>query len=417
MRVLFLEAYFKPEKTSGAHFAEDMRVALVKAGHNLQIYAPTPSRGVDSKLRAEYKKRKNETELNGAIKVHRFPLYREGKNLVGRAVRYAICNFQLLWFGLFSKNIDLVPLGSTPPTNGLMGTVIKKIRKIPFVYTVQDLFPDSLVSSGISKKSSLLWKLGNWISNVTYKNASHVIVISESIKEKLIERGVRAEKISVIYNWIDTEKTYHIDRQDNTLFDEFNLSRDKFYVTYAGNLGNSQNVELVVDCAEKLKDNKDIHFVIFGEGSEKEKLVKRIEDSNLSNVKIFPMQPLERVSEVYSLGDASFVICKKGVGGGAFPSKAATIMATATPVIASFDTDSDLCKTVNEHKAGECCEPENAEKAVEIINRLYNDRDLCAEYGKNARKIACSKFSKEIGLSKRLQVYEECVKRQREDKK
>ncbi len=407
MRVLFLEAYFKPEKTSGAHFAEDMRVALVEAGHNLQIYAPTPSRGVDNEVRAEYKKRKNETEFNGAIKIHRFPLYREGKNLVGRAVRYAICNFQLLWFGLFSKDIDLMPLGSTPPTNGLMGTVIKKIRKIPFVYTVQDLFPDSLVSTEIAKKGSLLWKIGNWISNITYKNAAHVIVISESIKEKLIERGVPAEKISVIYNWIDTEKTYPVEREKNSLFDEFSLDRDKFYVTYAGNIGNSQNVELIVDCAEKLRENNDIQFVIFGEGSEKEKLVKRIEDSGLENIKIFPMQPLERVSEVYSLGDASFVICKKGVGGGAFPSKAATIMATATPVIASFDVDSDLCKTVNEYKAGECCEPEEAEKAVEIINKLYNDRDLCAEYGKNARNTACTKFSKETGLKKKVKVFEE----------
>lgn len=411
MRVLFLESYFKPEKTSGAHLAEDTRVALVNAGHTLQIYAPVPSRGVSDEVRAEYSKRRKETEHDGAIQINRFSLYREGRNPIGRALRYAILELKLLWFGLFAKNIDLLPMGSTPPINGIMAAIIKKLRKIPYVYTVQDLFPDSLVSTGLTSKNSILWKIGNWVSNFTYRNASHIIVISESIKESLIERGVPEEKISVIYNWIDTEKTYHIDRKDNTLFDEFGLSRDRFYITYAGNLGNSQNVELVVDCAEKLKDNKDIYFVIFGEGSEKEKLVKRIEESNLENINIFPMQPMERVPEVYSLGDASFVICKKGVGGGAFPSKAATIMATATPVIASFDIDSDLCKTVNEYKAGECCEPENAEKAVEIINKLYNDRDLCAEYGKNARNTACTKFSKETGLKKKVKVFEENAKK------
>ena len=410
MKILYLDAYFKPEKISGAHMSEDTRKALVSAGHTIQIYAPTPSRGLNKDVRKFYKKKKNETEFNGAIKIHRFPLYKEGKNSFFRAIRYSICEMQLLWFGLTAKNVDILPMGSTPPINGILATTIKKIRKIPYVYTVQDLFPDSLVSTGMTRKGSLLWKIGNWVSNVTYKNASHIVVISESIKNVLIERGVPEEKISVIYNWIDTEKTYPVERDNNSLFDEFNLPRDKFYITYAGNIGNSQNVELVVDCAEAMKEYKDIRFVIFGDGSEKEKLVKRIEDSGLGNINIFPMQPSERVSEVYSLGNASLVICKKGVGQGAFPSKAASIMATGTPIITSFDLDSDLCKTVREHKVGECCEPENANQAVEAIKKLYADLSLCKKYSQNARDTACTKFSKELGVHKKIKVFEENAK-------
>ena len=411
MKVLFLESYYKPEKTSGAHLAEDTRVALFRAGHTMKIFAPVPSRGVSDEVRAEYKKRKKETEMEGAIEVRRFSLSKEGKNTLLRAVRYCICELKLLWFGLTVKDVDLVPFGSTPPINGIVATIIKKIRKLPYVYTVQDLFPDSLVSTGMTKEGSLLWKIGSWVSNVTYKNAAHIIVISENLKDVLVSRGVPEEKISVIYNWIDTDKTVPIERENNTLFDEFGLSRDKFYVTYAGNIGNSQNVELVVDCAEKLKDRDDIRFVIFGDGSEKDKLIHRIEESGLENIDIFPMQPMERVSEVYSLGDASFVICKKGVGGGAFPSKAASIMATGTPVIASFDTDSDLCKTINENGCGECCEAENADLAVDIIRKLSENRELCMVYGENARKTACTKFSKEVGLSKKIKVFEENAKK------
>lgn len=411
MRVLFLESYYKPEKTSGAHFAEDMRQALAQKGHTMQIYAPTPTRGVTDEVRAEYKKRKKETELDGAVSVRRFSLYREGKKTIGRAVRYALLEMKLLWFGLTAKNIDLLPIGSTPPINGIMATIIKKLRKIPFVYTVQDLFPDSLVSTGISREGSMLYKIGNWVSNLTYKNAAHIIVISESIKKKLIERGVPEEKISVVYNWIDTEKTYHVNREDNTLFDEFNLDREKFYVTYAGNLGNSQNVQILVDCAESLKDNENIEFVIFGDGSEKEKLLNRITESGLENIKIFPMQPLERVSKVYSLSDVSFVTCKKGVGGGAFPSKAATVMATATPIIASFDLDSDLCKTVAENEVGECAEAENTEAAVEKILKLYADRELLKQYAENARNLAETKFAKQAGVSKRIEIYEKFARR------
>ena len=410
MKVLFLESYFKPEKTSGAHLAEDVRQALVDAGHTIQIYAPTPSRGVSDEVRKEYKKRKTECERNGAISIRRFSLYREGKGTLGRAIRYVILEAKLLFFGLFAKDVDILPIGSTPPINGIMAVIIKKIRKIPFVYTVQDLFPDSLVSTKMTKEGSLLWKIGNWVSNVTYKNASHIVVISESIEESLIKRGVPEEKISVIYNWIDTEKTKSVKREENTLFDEFELDRDRFYVTYAGNLGISQNVELMVECAELLKDNDGVRFVIFGDGSEKEKLVRRIEESGLENIRIFPMQPMDRVSEVYSLGDVSLVMCKAGVGKGAFPSKAASIMATETPVIASFDLDSDLCRTIDEYKSGECSEPENAEKIAEIISRLYTEKDLCVTYGENARRAACTKFSKEVNLAKKIKVFEENAK-------
>ena len=124
MRVLFLESYFKPEKTSGAHFAEDVRNALVDRGHTIQIYAPTPSRNVDDEVRKKYKKLKKETERDGKIDIYRFSLYREGKKTIERAVRYVILEIKLLWFGVLAKNIDILPMGSTPPINGLMATYI-----------------------------------------------------------------------------------------------------------------------------------------------------------------------------------------------------------------------------------------------------------------------------------------------------
>ena len=284
------------------------------------------------------------------------------------------------------------------------------MRKIPFVYTVQDMFPESLVSAGMTHKGSLLWKIGDWISNVTYRNAAHIVVISESLKTALVAKGVPAEKISVIYNWIDTDTTGPVARENNGLFEEFNLPRDGFYVTYAGNLGNSQNVSLLVDVAEKLADRKDIRFVIFGDGSEKETLQQQIADSGLTNIYLFPMQPAEKVSQVYSLGDASFVICKKGVGGGAFPSKAASIMATGTPVIASFDLDSDLCRLITENQTGLCAEAEDVDAAKDAVLRFYNDAALCRRYGENARKLACTKFSRQAGVAAKIAVFEKYKK-------
>lgn len=410
MKILFLYSYFKPEKTSGAHFAEDFRRALADAGHTMYVYAPTPTRGVSDEVRREYSKnRKIETELDGKLHIRRFSLFQEGKGTVGRALRYAVLELQLLWFGLRAPKVDLLWSGSTPPINGLMATLLKKIRRIPYVYVVQDLFPDSLVSSGIARRGSLLWKIGNRVSNITYRNAEHVLTISDSMKDALIARGVPSDKITVAYNWIDSESTHPVPREENPLFDELSLPRDGFYVTYAGNLGNSQNVGLLVECAKQFTEYPDVRFVIFGNGSEKDALERQIKESGLSNVYLFPMQPLERVPQVYSLGDMSVVLCKAGAGGGAFPSKAASIMACGTAIVTSFDEDSDLCRIVREHDVGLCAAPEDADALAQALRTGYTDRERCRRFGENGRELAKTFFSKEHGTRARLSVLERCA--------
>lgn len=420
MKVLYLYSYYKPEKTSGAHLAEDERRGLADAGHTMFVYTPTPTRGVDKATRKAYKKRKREVELDGAITVRRFALFGEGKNTLMRAFRYFLLECRLFWFGLTRKKKDLLVLGSTPPINGLMGTMLKKLRRIPYVYTVQDMFPESLVSTGMTKKGSLIWKIGSWVSRVTYKNAAHIIVISEGIKKSLLEKGVPEEKITVVYNWIDTERVVPVGRADNSLFDEFGVSKDKFIVTYAGNLGRSQNVSLMVDMAESLREYEDIEFVIFGDGSEKQKLEERIAEAGLGNIHLFPLQPSERISEVYSMGDVSLVSCMRGVGVGAFPSKSNSILSTGTPVLASFDKDSDLCELIEKNSIGVCAEPENADALIEELMELYRDRSLCRKMGENARCFAVERLSRESAVSKRIAVYEAVVasrEKAKQDKK
>lgn len=413
MKVLKLTPYYAPERISSSHLTADMEKAYVDAGIISEIYAPMPTRGVSKEERNAYKKIKYEEKADGKILVHRFSMFREGRNPIGRALRYVLVNLVHYHKGVHAKDIDVIVAGSTPPTQGVLcAKVAKKLSKkykrpVSFIFSLQDMFPESLVNTGLCKESSVLYKIGEKISDYTYRHATHIRVISDSMKETLIKKGIPAEKITVIYNWIDTEATVPVDRKDNPLFDELGLPRDKFYLTYAGNLGNSQNVDILLDCAAALKDHEDIRFVIFGGGSEKEKFEKKIADSGLTNIQLFPLQPMERVSQVYSLGDASFVTCKKGVGVGAFPSKAVSILATGTPVIASFDLDSDLCRIVTKSEVGLCADAEDVSAAVDAILSLYNDRDLCRHLGENARQLACARFSKEAGTIANMALLKE----------
>lgn len=405
MKILRLSPYYVPERISSTHLTDDLETAYANAGFQTELYVPTPTRGISDEERKKYKKIKYEERYNGQLIVHRFSMFREGRNPLGRALRYILVNLIQYHKGCLAKDVTVVIGGSTPPTQGVLCALVAKRlskkykRTVPFIFNLHDMFPESLATTGLCKETSILYKIGEKISNYTYHHATHIRVISDSMKATLIKKGVPAEKITVIYNWIDTDTTVPVARENNPLFDELGLDRDKFYVTYAGNLGNSQNVDILLSCAEELKDNKDICFVVLGDGSGKPKLEKKLSDSHLTNIRLFPMQPMERMSHVYSLGDTSFVTCKKGVGIGAFPSKAVAIMATGTPVIASFDLSSDLCRIITENRVGLCADAEDVLGAVDAILTLYNDREQCCRLGDNARTLACTRFSKEAGTA------------------
>ncbi len=233
---------------------------------------------------------------------------------------------------------------STPPTQGILCALVKKRLKVPFVYNLQDIFPDSMVGAGLTREGSFLWRVGRKIENYTCKNADRIIVIGEDFRKNLIDKGVPEEKIEVIYNWVDDEAIKPVLRAKNALFDDLSLLRDRFYVIYAGNLGKSQGSDVILQAAELLGGKIDISFVLFGGGSLYSEYQKKALQLRLHNLYLFPLQPRDKISEVYSLGEIFIVSCKKGVGKGALPSKTWSIMAAGTPVLASFDTGTEFGK-------------------------------------------------------------------------
>lgn len=401
MNILYLAGYFFPENTAYTHLENDLLDELCLAGHTVTVVCPTPTRGIDEATREKYKNIKTEELSSGKVKVIRFSAPQEGKNPIVRAFRYFWCNYKTFAIAKKRLEADVVFAASTPPTQGLLGGAVakrlsKKLKKhIPFVYNLQDIFPDSLVTTGLSSNDSPIFKVGRKIENKTYKNADKIILISESFKNNLLKKGVPEEKIETVSNWIDANSILPVKRDENPLFEELSLPREKFTVVYAGNFGEAQGAEVVLDSAKLLKSDCDIQFAVFGGGSGFEGAKKRVLDEELSNVKITGLLPQERVPEVYSLGDVAVITCKKGVGKSGMPSKTWSIMACNTPIIASFDTDSELAEIINTADAGVCVDPENAEmlkaailaakeaKAAECTSREYvlknASKDVCAK--------------------------------------
>jgi len=396
MKFLRLMAYYPPENVPSANMEKEFEEAVASHEIGLKILTPYPTRGCDEDTRKAYKG--TEHLHNGRVVVKRFPLYREPKNSFLRAVRYILGNVIEYFYAVKEKDVDIVLSGSTPPTQIALARKVARKLKVPYILRIQDIFPDSMVAAGMTQKGSLLWKIGNALTQKAYLDAAQIMVIGEEMRDTLCQKGVPVEKIKIVPNWINTEEIQHVSRQNNALMRELGLPEDPFYVVYAGNLGKIQNVSTLVKAAAKLKEHDGIHFVIFGEGVEKNEIIGLCEKMELKNLSLYPLQKKERISEVYSIADLSVIMCQKGAGKAAVPSKTWSILSTATPVLAAFDSDSGLCKMIHDVNCGICVQPEDENELADTIYKAYLERDKLDALGANGRAYVVKHFDSKVCL-------------------
>lgn len=398
MKVIFPCSYYLPETAASLYITDNIVHRCAEKGCEVLLYTPTPTRNVP---KGSIWKRKEDL-AGGMLHVKRFRMYGEGQNPLLRALRYFLCEYVQLHYMLWKK-YDVAFVDSTPPIQGLKLPLVKWLRHKPVVYNAQDIFPDSLVGTGLTKKGSLIWKIGRVVERITYKYSDKIIVISEDFKNNLLAKGVPENKIEVIYNWVDESAVVDIPRSENKLFDKYGLDRSKFYITYNGNIGLTQNMDMLLDVANTLEANEDIQFVLVGNGAYLEQVKQIIKDRNVCNVTLLPFQPYEDISHVFSLGDVSLVISKPGVGANSVPSKTWSIMSASRPVLANFD-ENELKTIIEDNNCGIFTKAGDKVAFTDAILKLYNDRDLCKELGRNGRRFVMENLTREAGTKKYVEV-------------
>lgn len=402
MKAIFPCSYYLPETAASLYITDNIVHACADKGIEVDLYTPSPTRNVPDGSVWE----REERQMDGKLRIHRFHLYGEGKNPMLRALRYFLGEFILLHYCMWKK-YDVAFVDSTPPIQGLKMPLIKWLKRKPTIYNVQDIFPDSLVGTGLTHEGSLIWKIGRMVEKITYRYADKIIVISEDFKKNIMAKGVPEDKIVVIYNWVDQNKVVDVPREENKLFDAYGLDRSKFYITYNGNIGLTQNMDMLLDVAKELQEEyEDIHFVLVGNGAYLDEVKRKVADQQLENVHLVPFQPYEDISHVFSLGDASLVISKPGVGANSVPSKTWSIMSASRPVLANFD-ENELKTIIENNHCGIFTKAGDKDAFKESILTLYNHRELCKEYGHNGRKFVLDNLTREVGAQKYVDVIKE----------
>lgn len=247
----------------------------------------------------------------------------------------------------------------------------KKGMKV--VSMLQDVWPDNAVQSGLIGSQSLLYKYFEMWQKAIYKKSDKIVCISDDMKAFIETKGTLGDKIAVIYNWGYSDETVDISWDENIFVNNFQLSKDKFYAVYAGNIGRMQNVELIVRAADKMKNLENIHFLIIGDGVRKDNIKEMIEKRQLNNITMLPLQSSELATSIYSAAGVNLIPLVTGGIKTALPSKTGICLSCGRPAIFCFDRQSIFYHLCMKYEAGCCVSATDENDLVEALTKLSKE--------------------------------------------
>lgn len=286
---------------------------------------------------------------------------------------------------LMEKDIDV--LFEDVCYSSIWPVIAAKLKGVKVVAMLQDVWPDNAVQSNLISESSLIYKFFEVWQRIIYKKADRIICISDDMKDFIVSKGVDSTKIEVIYNWGYSDEIVDIAWEDNLFVKKYNLDKNKFYAVYAGNIGKMQNVEIVVKAAKELQDNKDIHFLIIGDGARREEIANMVKEYKLENVTMLPLQPSELAVHIYSAAGVNLIPLVKGGTKTAMPSKTGVVLSCGRAVIFTYGKGSTFAKYVENFKGGYSVEPDDYNELAKLILKI---RDIGID--KNDNYILFKKF-------------------------
>lgn len=392
-----LTLVYGPDTVSTASMMTDVAEGLQSAGHEVTVlttvphYNPAPEVRRDRRYTASPTRPCVEASERG-VRVLRVYMPLKGQRVWRRILDYVLFQFLTTIVALRrAGSPDVVFVTSPPITLGLNGILLAWLFRARFVYDVRELWPDAPVRMGMFRSRPTLATI-EAIERLVYRRASGISCIARSFISTLHDRGVPKEKLFFTPNFVDLS---HI--RPGSKRNPFSLEHglaDLFVVLYAGNIGLTQGLEILIDVSRQLSSERDIAFVVVGDGATLPRLRASIESSGLTNICLLPYQPASRVSDVYATADVCISPLKAGFAYDTVPSKIYTAMAAARPVLASAEADTETALLLRESGAGLCVAPESSEALAGGLREL-RDAARRESMGVKGRKWVEEWYSKE----------------------
>jgi len=290
--------------------------------------------------------------------------------------------------GLGTRKPDVVVALTDPPIIGIAALTSATKARVPFVFLCEDIFPE--VATLLEDfHSDLVNAALTQVNRFLVRKATRIVALGDTMKRRLVEgKGADPAKITIIHNWADCRAVAPGPR-DNAFARQHGLV-DRFVVLHAGNIGLSQDLEIVLHAAEQLRERPDVVFVFVGDGAKKKNLQAIAERRDLTNVKFLPYQPRETMDQSYATADVSLVSLKRGLAGVIVPSKIYNVLASGRPCVAALEQDCEVADIIRQHGCGYVINPGNASALTARVLDLAADRERAAAMGARARCAALS---------------------------
>ena len=411
MQILLLSTYFRPDVASTGVIMTKLAEEFVAKGHEVTVITSVPHYDTNQ-VWPEYSKKLVYSERRNGIQIYRVRVYAadDKSSVAKRILVYASFNLLSLLRGVTLPKHDVLLVPSPPLSNGVIGDFLGRSRGTPFVYNVQDIWPDVAIRAGVLTKAKAIKRLKKMESYV-YRRAAKISVISEGFRHNLLAKGVPDDKISVIPNVVDIEFITPVAKQND--FTRKHALENKFVVLFAGNMGFSQGLGVVLVAAKLLEDNEEIKFLMVGNGAAKSETQNHCESLELHNVEFLPFQAHEDVPAMYGAADICLIPLKRGFTTESVPCKLFTIMAAGKPAIAAVDRSSDTWDLIQDAGCGICIEPEDPKALAGAIKSYYLDANARGESGRNARRYIERNFRPSTIAQSYIEVLETVVRNRR----
>lgn len=390
MRVLILHMRYRPDATGTGPLVTELAEDLAVKGEDVSVVTSVPHYG-RSQIPAEYRGRLLHRSSEAGVNVYRTisPVAHLG-NALARGIDYATYTAMAGLSGSALGPVDVVLCVAPPITVGLSGWLVGLLRRCPVVFNAQDIWPDGLIRMGRIRNPAVIAAF-RWLERFIYARSSRISVVSQGMREHVLAKGVKDDRVVVIPNWVDTQRIRPV--EPGTFRSDHGL-HGKFIVLFAGNVGFAAGLDSVLEAAALIRDDPRIVVLIVGEGSAKQALSRKAELAGLANVVFLTTQPIEHFPAMLASCDVSLVPLKKDMGTLSVPSKTLASMAAGRPILASVPEDSDIWRIVNEADCGITVPPEDPDALARTLRSLAANTGPLERYGRNARTYVTDHFSR-----------------------
>jgi glycosyltransferase involved in cell wall biosynthesis len=395
MRVVILSQYYPPEPIPKPH---ELARGLAERGHDVVVITGFPNYPA-GKLYPDTRLSLWKWETLDGIRILRLPLYPDhSPSAVRRTLNFGSFAVTASLLGnMLGGAFDVMFAEHPPLTIGLAAWIMGRCHRAPFLYAVNDLWPESVEATGMVRSQKLLRLMGR-LERFVYRRAAAIAVISPGVKANLVGKGVPAEKVHVIPHWAD-ESLYRPVPPDPELARRLGMA-GRFNVVFAGQLGLAQGLDVVLDAADELSDLSDVQFVLVGDGTDANRLRQVAGQRGLKNVRFLGRQPAASMPAIFAVSDVLLVhLRNEPLFRITIPSKTIAYMACGRPVLMAVEGDAaDLIRTTG---SGVTCRAGNGKELADAVRQLRSmPRIALEDMGRAGRGAFLASYSRSVLLDR-----------------